>query len=256
MNLIIYVHDFHPEIGHSRAMIELINGLNPDQKNQIQNIEVVSFTSTNLSKVFPDFNSKQFTKVPLANLRPFIIKMFFYHMFCIMHSLIRPRSNIRIGIGIASIAVDITNIQFIHQQWETIFFQQRKLDPLSFIYKKILFKYFSLAESFLYSRKRLQFISIANFISNFIADHFKVNKENIHLIPSAVNPQEFKLTSKSSMEIFNELKSEYPQLNILDLNQPIAIFAGAFERKGLDRALKYLSRFPETQFIIHDHYRI
>lgn len=250
MNLIIYVHDFHPEIGHSRAMIELINGLNLEQKNQIQNIEVVSFTCSDLNKVFPEFKLKHFTKVPFTNLRPFIFKMFFYHVYCFIHSFLRANKNIKIGIGIASIAVDITNIQFVHQQWEPIFFRQRKLGLLSLIYKKVLFKYFSIAENYLYSKKNIQFISIAKFISEYISRTFNVAQENIHLIPSAVNPHEFKLSTKSTQDIFNELKLEYPELNRLDINQPIVIFAGAYERKGLDRALKYLSQFSKTQLII------
>lgn len=250
MNLIIYVHDFHPEIGHTRAMIELINGLNLEQKNQIQNIEIVSFTCSDLNKIFPDFKNKRFTKVPFAKLRPFIFKMFFYHLYCLLHSFFRPIKNIKIGIGIASMNVDITNIQFVHQQWEPIFFQQRKLGFLSLFYKKLLFKYFSTAENHLYSKKNIQFISIAKFISEFITINFNVSSENVHLIPSAVNPHEFKLSTKSTQNVFDELKLEYPELNQIDINQPIVIFAGAYERKGLDRALKYLSQFPKTQLII------
>lgn len=250
MNLIIYVHDFHPEIGHSRAMIELINGLNLEQKNQIQTIEIVSFTSSDLNIIFPDFKYKRLTKVPFANLKPFILKMFFYHLYTMIHTFFRPKSDIKVGIGISSLFVDISNIQFIHQQWETIFFQQRKLSPLSLIYKKILFKYFSYAEDYLFHKEKIQFISIANFISKYLIEHFHAIKENIYLIPSAVNPQEFKLSPKTTIEVFEELCADFPELRKLDLNKPIAIFAGAYERKGLDRALNYLTNFNDQQFII------
>jgi hypothetical protein len=56
MHLTIYVHDFHPQIGHSRAMQELLNGLSSDQKASIYSIEIVAFTCTDLDIMFPDFN--------------------------------------------------------------------------------------------------------------------------------------------------------------------------------------------------------
>ena len=55
MKISIYVHDFQPQIGHSRALIELFNGLLPEQKNKISLIEVVSFTSAPLDTIFSDF---------------------------------------------------------------------------------------------------------------------------------------------------------------------------------------------------------
>lgn len=250
MNLIIYVHDFHPQIGHSRAMIELVNGLNLEQKNQIQQIEIVSFTSSDLNQVFPDIKNKKLSLVPFPKLKPFIIKMFIYHIYSFIHAILADKKSIKIGIGIASLNVDITNIQFIHQQWEPIFFNQRKLNLISLIYKKILFLYFSFAEDYLFKKPKLQFIVIANFISKYIQNNFEVNKENIHFIPSAVNPEEFKISQENQLKTFQLLTNEYPQLAKIDPKLPIAIFAGAFERKGLDKALSYLQQFPGTQFII------
>jgi hypothetical protein len=55
INLIIYVHEFQLETGHSRAMIELLNALPVEVKDQIAQIEVVSYEATALDKILTGF---------------------------------------------------------------------------------------------------------------------------------------------------------------------------------------------------------
>lgn len=251
MKISLYVHDLHPEIGHSRALIELLNGLNPEQKDQITLIEVIAFSSTHLEKLFPDFKAKKiFVKVPFPKLTPFLLKMIFYHLYTFFYSMIYARKKIKIGIGIASLNVNIANIQFVHEQWNQLFFQQRKLNPISFIYKKILFCYFHVAEKFFFSSPKRKFITIAQFISDFLCHKFQVAPHQITLIPSAVNPFEFQYSEKTISQTWSELLHHYPQLQSLDINKPIALFVGAYERKGLDLALNYMANQPNSQFII------
>ena len=145
MKLSLFVHDLHPQIGHSRALIELLNGLSSEQKSQISSIEAITFTSTDLDELFPDFKCvKKIIDVPFKNIKPFILKMFFYHVYTFIYCQLWGTNKIKIGIGIACLNVDIANIQFVHEQWKPLFFAQRNLNPLAYLYKKILFLYFSI----------------------------------------------------------------------------------------------------------------
>lgn len=251
MKLSLYVHDLHPQIGHSRALIELINGLTLEQKSQVISLEVISYTSTPPEELFPDLScEKKFTKVPGASLKPFLFKMAFYHLYTYLHAMLFAQKRIKIGIGIASLKVDIANIQFVHEQWGHLFFSKRKLNPLSFIYKKILFSYFHFAEKLLFKKTNIKFIVIANFITNFLNKKFGTNFNQCVLIPSAVNTKIFNFTSSSTTETWQNLIQQYPELNILNPSEPIILFVGAFERKGLDLALEYVAKIPTAQFII------
>ena len=253
MKLAIYVHDLNLQIGHSRAMIELINGLSSEEKATISSMEIIAFSAAPLDSLFKNFNcQKNFYKIPFGNVKPFILKMFFYHLCSFWHSIVHAKNHVKIGIGIASLNVDIVNIQFIHKGWENDYFKSTKLGIFKKIYKKILFLYFSICEHYLYSPKnsKAQFIVIANFMKKYMTQTFHTNSENIHLIPSGVNTQEFNFSKYSRLELFQYLVLHYPVLEGLDLNKPIVLFVGAFERKGLNSALEALAEFDACQFII------
>lgn len=251
MKISLFVHDLHPQIGHSRALIELINGLSADQKSQITLIEVIAYTSTDPSVLFASFSCpKKFIRVPCSKLSPFLFKMFFYHFYTFFYSLIFARRKIKIGIGIACLHVDIANIQFIHEQWNHLFFKQRKLSFISFLYKKILFWYFRISEYFFFTSKTRKYITIAQFISHFLENKFKTPTKQITLIPSAVNPNEFNYSGNEIDYVWEQLNLTYPQLKHLDVSKPIFLFVGAYERKGLDLVLEYLSKLSSPQLII------
>lgn len=252
MHLSIYIHDFHPQIGHARAMIELLNGLNQEQKKIIESIEIVSFTASPYEEVFKSYSCpKKFTQIPFPNLKPFLIKMIFYHIVTFIHSLTCGRGKVKIGVGVASLNVDIVNVQFVHEQWREHFFKNRNLSLTSLAYKKILFSYFYLAEKITYSlASKIKYIVIANFIKNYLHENFNTPLNAMTLIPSGVNSQEFSLVSLSNDELFKNLIQAYPNLKTLDINKPIALFIGAFERKGLSKVLKTLEFIPEAQLII------
>lgn len=253
MKISIYVHEFHPQIGHSKALIELFNGLLPEQKNKISSIEVVSFVSAPLEAILEDFKcEKKITKVPLNFLKPFILKMFFYHLYSFFHSITLGAGSKKIGIGMASFNVDIVNIQFIHRQWDTQYFNSTPLGFFKKLYKKFLYLYFSLGEDFLYryKSKKIDFIVIAQFMRKYLSETFRTPESSMHMIPSGVNAKEFNFSNMSPTELFNYLVKNYPVLANLDLSKPISLFVGAYERKGLDVALQALSQIENSQFII------
>lgn len=253
MHLIIYVHDFHPQIGHARAMLELLNGIPPDKKASIQSIQIVSFTCSDLNILFPAYTCpKSFTKVPFPRLKPFLIKMVFYHLFSFIHAFLSNKNTIKISIGLASLSADLINVQFVHTQWNDFFFQSQHLTYLAYFYKKILFFYFKQLEKYVYSAKRnLHYIVIANFLKNYLENTFKAPSQKMALIPSGVNQGEFNFSNMEPQnKIFKNLAQTYPQIQKINPDEPIALFIGALERKGLYRALEILKQYKNAQLIV------
>lgn len=253
MKISIYVHEFQPQVGHSRALIELFNGLLPEQKNNISSIEVVSFVSSPLDEILPAFKcEKKITQVPLVFLKPFILKMFFYHLYTLYHSIVYASKRKKIGIGIACLNVDIVNIQFLHRQWDAQYFKSTTLGFFKKAYKKVLNLYFSVCEDYIYTTqdKKIDYIVIAKFMKKFLKDSFGTNETSMHLIPSGVNVTEFNFSKMSQDELFSYLIKRYPVLSTLDPQKPISLFVGAYERKGLATALRAISTIKDCQFII------
>ncbi len=249
MKLSIYVHDFQIEIGHTRAMIDLLNGLSQEQKDKITSITILSFTSGDVTKLLPDFKNKiRLHLLPFKKLKPFLIKMLFYHAASFIHSLLQVDS-IKIGIGIANLNVDISNIQFIHQQWNDVFFKQRKLSLLPFLYKKILFSYFAICEHFFFQSKNRKYILIANFMKKFLFEKYHVEDKNQILLPSSVDMNRFNISkfNKSDQDL---MILNYPILKNINFDKPILLFVGAFERKGLDKVLRFFKTFNEESSLI------
>lgn len=252
MHLTIYVHDFHPQIGHSRAMQELLNGLSSNQKNSISSVEVVAFTCTDVEVLFPSFKCyKHFTRVPFPDIHPFLFKIIFYHLFSLIHSLTIGAKKKKIGIGIACLNIDIVNVQFIHEQWKTHFFQSREFSFFSKYYKKLLFLYFFMAEKFIYSyRKNIKYIVIANFLKTFLNKKFNTDINSMLSIPSGVNIDEFKLLELTNENLLAKLSINHPEIKKINPTRPIALFIGALERKGLNRALTALNKIPNIQLVV------
>ena len=68
MKLALLIHDFHLEVGHSRAMIEHVRNL---PQNEIEMIKVVSYTSSNLDEIFPELTGRcELVLVPFPKLYP------------------------------------------------------------------------------------------------------------------------------------------------------------------------------------------
>lgn len=251
MKISLFVHELLPQVGHSRAMIELLNGLTPEQKAQVESIEAVSCEAGDLDTLFPGFHCpKKFVKIPGRGFKPFILKMLSYHVFSFLYSVIFCSKKIKIGIGIACLNVDISNIQFVHEQWKSPFFSNRKMNLAALIYKKILFKYFEIGEAILFKNRQTHFIVIADFLQKFIQQRFGTQASQFTYIPSGVNTKEFSVNPDSQKETEKELLLKYPQLSVIDFNQCVPLFVGAFERKGLDRVLSLLKARPGSQLIL------
>lgn len=249
MRIFIFVHDLWPEIGHSRALIEKVNHLPNSTKSKIEELVLVCFTADNPQKIFPGIKCKKIF-CPFKNIYPFLFKCHFFHLFsALVYALNKKRGDIFLSVGISSFFCDMVDVQFIHKDWSKHYFTQKKLTPISYIYKKILFFYLNFAEKIIYSRPKIQLIALSDFIKKSLDNNFRKNRPPSHLIYSSVNHSDFFVIDKNKNEIIKDHLKNYQELEKFDLQKPILLFVGAYERKGLETLL-YALQFKSYQLVI------
>jgi glycosyltransferase involved in cell wall biosynthesis len=249
MKIALFVHDCFLEIGHSHAMIEILRNI---PKNEIERIDIVSFTSASPKELFPELPGKVFIrKVPFPNLYPFIIKMIFYHIWTFFFTLFAlDKKTKKVGIGIASLTAKIINIQFVHTQWDERFFQHKKMNFFTYSYKKVLFLYFKICEYYLYRGDEIKLGVLSRFVSEYCVKNFKLKQNQVQTIYSGVNLEKYKIDQTPRAELLNSLKENYPELSVIDPKKPIFLFVGAYERKGLPIVLERLQKISGSQIIV------
>ncbi len=248
MKLAIFVHDFFLEIGHSHAMIETIKKI---PSSEIDAVKIIAYTCDHPDKLFPELKGKvKWIRVPFPNLYPFLLKVVFYHAFCLIYQNIFLQKGFkRISIGIAAPSADIINIQFVHHQWAPFFFQ-KKMSAWVHFYKKVLFGYFLYMEKKVFTRPGVKFSCLAKFVSEYMQETFSIPKSNLKTIYSGVNTERFSVLDIDRITLFEQLKDRYPQMQKIDPSRPIHLFVGAYERKGLGVVLDRLAKEKSPQIII------
>lgn len=250
LRLALYVHDLKIEIGHSNSLIELIRHLPSAVNSNIEQLEIISYTSSPAHILFPELNGKViFRKVPCGWLKPVLLKSIFFQIWTALYSRLFQGSGVyKIGIGISSLVVDAVSVQFIHHQWTERGLQMERGHLLRRLYKKILFSYFEACERFLFSRPGIKIFSPAKFLTDFFHQNFPAAEAVT--IYSGVNLKRFEMVSSERQTLFEALRKNYPVLNGLDLTRPIFLFVGAYERKGLPEALEILRSQGQAQIIV------
>lgn len=243
----IYVHDCFMEIGHSHALIEILRGLS---KEKVEEIRIVSFTSEDPKVLFPNFKSK-FIKVPFPNLYPILLKAIFFQIYTFFYWLTRRgKDEVHLSVGVASLIANIVNVQFVHNQWDSYFFKMNKLNLFSYIYKRVLFSYLNLCEWYLYTKPGTKIFCLSQFVKEYIEEKFSVDSSSIKAIYSGVNLKKFKVVDKTREELFEYLSQKHEELKKFDVDKPIYLFVGAYERKGLPFVIQSLKGLESPQLII------
>ena len=230
-------------------MIEVLNNF---PKESIEEIVVVAYSTSPLPDLLPNFKGKtRFIRIPCTWLKPFLLRNLNYQVLSFIYTFLFLNKNYhKIGIGTAALHVDTTYVQFIHHQWKEEYLKSQRDSLLRYVYKWVLYNYFCLCENFQYSRKKIKFVSIANFLTKFIQEQWKVEAERVETIYSGINLERFKLPSGNREELFEKLLKKYPVLSVIDPSRPIFLFVGAYERKGLQEALTFLEKEKGTQIIV------
>ncbi len=248
MKLALYVHDLRLEIGHSNSLIELVRHLPAEFLRHFSELEVVAYTCDDLEKLFPHFpGKKSFHRVPRFLIRPFLVKSLFYQLYTFLRHRLSSAQALRIGIGVSCLDVDAVSVQFIHHQWTTPGLAQER-PGLRKLYKRLLFWYYERCEDFLFRRRGVRVFSPAKFLSDFLALRYPGLEQRT--IYSGVNLARFSPPKTSRTDILADLGARYPELAALDPARPIALFVGAYERKGLDRAIELVGQQPGLQFVV------
>lgn len=248
MKLALFVHDLHINIGHSNAIIEKINHL---PSEQIEHLYCICFTFSPKEEIFPKIKDKvTYIKIPFPNLKPFLVKEIFYHIFSpILYNLKVNDKCKKISIGIASLSSDIVDLQFVHKHFESYFFNYKKLSGISLIYKRILFAYYKFCERLSFHDNK-KYLALSSFVEDYMISEYNISPSNIVLAYSSVNQERFHFIDKTKREILNDLLNDHPDLINIDITKTIHLFVGAFERKGLQYALRALHQLDSSQIII------
>jgi glycosyltransferase involved in cell wall biosynthesis len=244
----LFVHDLFLEIGHSNALIETIRNLPP---SQVDEIVVVAYSSDNLNKLFSDLDCPvRWVKVPFPYITPVLLKVIFFHLWSWFYTLFFLQEYYKIGVGIAAIGMDLVNIQFIHRQWNALYFSMLKPKGVKYLYKRALFSYYAIVENIVFRSDKTKFLSLSQFINDYCQKEFRVDSRQIKTIYSGINLETFSPSKLQRSELFSGLLREYPTLKGLDIDRPIYLFVGAFERKGLAQILKKLEFVDRAQLIV------
>lgn len=229
MKLIVYVHDFSRQIGHSRAMIEVIDQLQPQQ------VKVVCYSHAPIKEInLNQTINYKFIKVPFGGLKPFLLRNLFFQLYTSILYKIWTRPDERsISIGVCTFIAEIINVQFAHFLWEKLYFKASPIPWYKKIYKVILLKYLTLSEDFCYQNNNLKFVFLSGFIKDAFVSRYGIYNNNYCVAYSSTNANQFSPSSQSRTEKLEKLKNLYPQLKGLSLSRPTVLFVGAFERKGL-----------------------
>jgi glycosyltransferase involved in cell wall biosynthesis len=243
MQLIIYVHDFSRRIGHSRAMIEVIDQIKPE------NVKVVCYSHDPLDEINiqTEINYK-FIIVPFTKLKPFLFRNLFFQVYTsLFESTWKEQGDTSISIGVCSFRGDIINIQFAHFLWEKLYFKASPVSWYKGLYKKVLLKYLTFCEDYCYQQEGKKFVFLSKFIQEAMVKRYQLQKKNFTLAYSSANTKQFSPSHKGRENAFNSLIKAHPELSKIDSSKPCILFVGAFERKGLPL---FINKVPSTHELI------
>lgn len=231
-NLNVVVHDLYNEIGHSRAMIEVLKAL---PSNSIDHINFICFTHDTKENILPHFEGRvTFTKVPFPNIKPFILKSLFFQVYTyLFRNKLKISCSKTITVGVCSFIGDIVNVQFIHKLWTPLYFEISRPNWYKYIYKKALLTYLDFCEDIYYKIKRPKIMSLSQFIADDFVQRYHYNINDIKVAYSSASANEFMCIEETRIELYKKLQAKYPVLSKIDITKPILLFVGAFERKGL-----------------------
>ena len=248
-HLAFFVHEVTLSVGHSNAMIETLRHI---EHERIKNLYLVCFEHDDPKDLFPDFFEKvKIIKISPKTLYPFLAKVLYFQIISLfVQWFVLPKNCLKLSIGTAILNPDLVNIQFISNQWAPSFFKGKKLSFFSKLYKKILYFFLTAQEDFVYSRGDIPVSVLADFMKNFLQKNYSYEPGRIHKIRSSVDGNRFQIQRENRESLLSSLKENYPQLNTIDFNRPVALFIGAFERKGLHFALDALDNYGDTQIIV------
>ncbi len=249
MNLTFYIHDWFLEVGHSNATIETIRNF---PINQYDQIHIIGYDLDSKDKLFPNIKNKiTYHKVPFGNLKPFFLKAIFFQIYVFLHSLFKKDLGYKISIGTASLNCDLSIIQFVQKQWESIFFTYRKYSLFVYIYKRVLFFYFYICELILFKIKKVKIVTVSKYLQDYFEREYSYKKGDIITAYSAINLGRFNYEKGSRNEIIKKMITKHPDLKKIDFEKPVFLFVGAYERKGLKYVIDELEKLKEEyQFII------
>ncbi|MCP4912845.1 MAG: glycosyltransferase family 4 protein [Oligoflexia bacterium] len=247
-NIAVFVHEALNGVGHTNAMLEVLRRFPLTKGDRIDFVCFEFDSPQELVQI--DGVEVNIHQVPFPNIKPFLLKMIWFHIYTWFLTLSKYQNFKRISIGLAAFNCNYINIQFVHEMWEKYYFQASKMPIYKRIYKRLLFTYFRIAENLYYSRSNIKLICLSSFIRDYLKEKYSKSDEDCLLAYSGTNINSYYPLEIERSELFNQLVTSYPQLKDINIDKPIYLFVGAFERKGLPYALNSLEHVDDAQIII------
>lgn len=202
------IHDLNETGGQDRSTLEILRRIQTP-------FAIHAFTVA-------DEKMNRKNQVVWPNIRrPVLIKILFYYLILFFRG-----KKIWHATGVSHFRSSIIHLQFIHTSWE-----KQTSHPFSLrgIYAKILAHWNVWLEKRCF-REGKNFIAISQKVADELRENFGI-KKNVHVIHHGVDPDKF---SPGPSTVRQELG--------IDEGVPCFLFAGSFERKGLETVLEALGK--------------
>ncbi len=198
------IHDLNETGGQDRSTLEILRRIQTPY-------EIHAFTVS-------DQKVGQKNCVVWPNIRrPVLIKILYYYLILLIRG-----NKIWHATGVSHFRSTIIHLQFIHSSWE-----KQNTHPLTLrgLYAKTLALLNIWLEKLCFQKGKT-YIAISQKVADELREHFGIT-ENVHIIHHGVDPEKFSPGPSSVRQ----------DLGIAP-NTPCFLFAGSFERKGLETVLE------------------
>lgn len=197
------IHDLNETGGQDRSTLEILRRIQTP-------FAVHAFTVS-------DQNIGQKNRVVWPNIRrPVLLKILYYYLVLFFRG-----NKIWHATGVSHFRSTIIHLQFIHSSWEK---QSSHPTTLRGLYSKTLALWNVWLEKLCF-REGKTYIAISQKVADELKENFGITK-NVHIIHHGVDPDKF---SPGPSSVRQELG--------IASDIPCFLFAGSFERKGLETVL-------------------
>lgn len=243
----VAIHNLNSSGGQDRSMREILKHLQKTRKIGIYTYELEKaeeFPDANLHLVRPEFR-----RIYSLNIVYYLFASLWYFLFPKLFR--RAKAPLILTTGAISLVCDIVQVQFVNLAWKKIihtidcelceFPRGRGKGWRAMFFKKyqgIFLAFNSWLETRIYNDKKT-YIAISNSVRKELEENFGAKK--VFVIPHGVDCGEFRPASSSE-----EKKSLRGKLQ-LPVDAVIVIFVGAYERKGLARAIDAIAAMPASE---------
>ena len=226
--LAFVIHDLNPWGGQDKSTLEIVRHLSTQLPLQVD-----AFTFEGHERIAAPFK-RVFPHVK----RPVLIKSSLFYASILLRFAARGKDRPLIhATGACSLISDVVQTQFVHARWKEVL---KKLSINLSPYHKLMLAYNSVIERKVYTKDKT-YIAISRNVAHDLERFFGI-RDKIHVIHHGVDSEAFRPLRPDESLKRSQLRSK---LGIGE-DEVVAVFAGAYERKGLAVAIEALALLSQN----------